>query len=226
MGKGSGKTTALKIFFYSGAIIFLIAAAFSIIGTGVGELDSMSASIWFSVSFSLLLSFLVVSYLLHKGKKPKAIIKDLGLSRKALTSRMVGYGFLLFLVYVMILFGMAALSAATGIQISSNVQQAIGGYPIWALVFLSVIAPLNEEIAFRGFLVPRIGVIASGILFGILHFGYGSVSEIVVALWFGLTGGYIFKKTKSLYPTLITHIMVNTITAIVVVSVLPMLVHL
>jgi membrane protease YdiL (CAAX protease family) len=51
----------------------------------------------------------------------------------------------------------------------------------------------------------------------------------VVALWFGLTGGYVFKKTKSLYPSLMTHIMVNTITSIAIITILPTmlaLVHL
>ena len=73
----------------------------------------------------------MVSYLLHKGKKPKRILKELGLSRDALTLRTVGYGLLIFAIYMIILFGMAAFSALTGTQINSNVQQAIGGFPIW-----------------------------------------------------------------------------------------------
>ena len=216
--KGSGKASALKSIFYSGTILLIIALAACLMGAAVGFIDPNAANLAFTVCFSLLLSFLVVSFLLHKGKKPKAILKGLGLSRKALNWQTVGYGATLFLMYLVILFALAAFSQLTGIQISSNVQQAIGGYPAWALLFLSVIAPLNEEIAFRGFLVPRIGVVLSGLLFAILHFGYGSVSEIAVALWFGLAGGYVFKKTKSLYPSLITHMAVNSITAISILA--------
>lgn len=225
MARRGVKVSAPKIFFYSGTFILFIAAVVSLIGLVTGTLNATDADIGFTVCFSLLLSFLVVSYLLHKGKKPKRILKELGLSRDALTLKTVGYGLLIFAIYMIILFGMAAFSVLTGTQINSNVQQTIGGFPIWVLVFLSVIAPLNEEIAFRAFLVPRIGVIPSGIIFGVLHFGYGSWSEIVVALWFGLTGGYVFKRTKSLYPSLITHIMVNTITAVSVAVLLhPMLI--
>jgi membrane protease YdiL (CAAX protease family) len=221
MRKGSGKSTALKLFFYFGTILILIAMAASLIALYFGYLSAIDASVYFTVAFSLLLSFLVVSYLLHKGKKPKKIIQELGLSKKSLTPKMVGYGLIIFAIYVAIILAIAAISSITGTQINSNVQQTIGGFPIWAIVFIAVIAPINEEITFRGFLVPRIGIIPSGLLFAALHFGYGSISEIVIALWFGLTGGYVFKKTKSLYPSLITHMMVNTITAIAVVTILP-----
>ncbi|MDE1865302.1 MAG: CPBP family intramembrane metalloprotease [Candidatus Micrarchaeota archaeon] len=214
------KLSAPKFFFYSVTLILLLVAAASLIGLVIGALSDLTASISFTVCFSLLLSFIVVSYLLHKGKSLKKIVKELGLSRSALTTKTIGYGILLFAIYIVILFAVAAYSVTTGNQVNSNVQQALGGYPLWAIVFVSVIAPLNEEIAFRGFLVPRIGFLASGILFGILHFGYGSWSEIIVALWFGITGGYVFKRTKSLYPTLITHMAVNVLTAITILSVI------
>ena len=214
MGKGSGKTSALKSLFYSGTILLLLGMAVLFLGAVAGAFSLADASLALTICFSLTLSFLVVSYLLHKGKRPKAIIKGLGLSRKALTWKSAGYALLLFVVYIGILFAIAIFSQVTGITVSSNVQQTIGAYPVWALIFLSIIAPLNEEIAFRGFLVPRIGVVLSGLVFAVLHLGYGSVSEIAVALWFGLAGGYIFKRTKSLYPTLITHIAINSVTAI------------
>jgi membrane protease YdiL (CAAX protease family) len=223
MRKGSGKSTAPKVFFYTGTFLFILVAAISVIGLLTGSINSATASMAFTLAFSLTLSFLVISYLLHKGKSLKRIVKELGLSRKALNRRTIGYGLLLFAIYVIIIFAIATISSITGVQINSNVQQTIGGYPIWALVFLSIIAPLNEEIAFRGFLVPRIGVLFSGLLFAVLHFGYGSVSEIVIALWFGLAGGYVFKRTKSLYPSLMTHILVNSITAIAI-SAIPMLI--
>jgi membrane protease YdiL (CAAX protease family) len=225
MVQGLWKLSAPKLFFYSGTIVILIAAMASLLGMATGSLNANAAGIYFTVCFSLLLSFLVVSYLLHKGKKPRRIIKELGLSRKALNARTVGYGLLLFMIYLAILFGIAVVSQATGMQISSNVQETIGGYPFWALIFLSIIAPLNEEIAFRGFLVPRIGVVLSGLLFAILHFGYGSVSEIVVALWFGLAGGYVFKRTRSLYPSLITHIAVNSLTTVTIFTLMALVLH-
>jgi membrane protease YdiL (CAAX protease family) len=214
MRKGSGKPSALKLFFYCGTILIILAAAISIIGAVIGSISTNTANMALTICFSLILSFLVVSYLLSKGKKPKAIIKELGLSRKALNWRTAALALGLFAIYLIIIFAFALFSSLTGIQISSNVQQAIGGYPLWALIFVAVIAPINEEIAFRAFLVPRIGVILSGLVFAVLHFGYGSFAEIAVALWFGLTGGYVFKRTKSLYPSLITHMAVNSLTAI------------
>lgn len=221
MAKRSGKkgAPALKAIFYVGLVLLVIGAAYSIYDVTKYPATDITAppEVWFTVILSLLFSFAVISYLLSRGKKGKEIIKELGLSRKALNARTVGYGMLLFGTYIAILLAIAAFSLITGIAVSSNVQQTIGTYPIWALVFISIVAPFNEEIAFRGFLVPRIGIILSGLLFAILHFGYGSISEIAVALWFGLMGGYIFKKTRSLYPTLITHILVNSVTSIALV---------
>jgi len=218
MAKGSSNQAALKAFFYSGTVLLVLATCLSLFGSIFGLFDPNSASLAFTICFSLLISFLVFSYLLSKGKNPKAIIKGLGLSRKSFAWKSMKYAIVLFVVYIGILFAMAIYSSATGTVISSNVQQTIGGYPIWALLFIAVIAPINEEIAFRGFLVPRIGVICSGLLFAVLHFGYGSIAEIAVALWFGLAGGYVFKKTKSLYPSMITHIAINSLTAITLVA--------
>lgn len=37
----------------------------------------------------------------------------------------------------------------------------------------------------------------SGILFGIMHSGYGLMNEIIFASLFGILLGYIFQKTRS-----------------------------
>lgn len=212
MGKGSGKPSALKYFFYIGTLALLIGVVASFIIISFDLSYASAAAVDFAICFSLLLSFAVVSYLLHKGRKPKAIIRELGLSRKALTWQALGWTVLILLGYLAFVFGVGIISAVIGIQTETNVQQTVGWFPIWALAFASFIAPLNEEIAFRGFLTPRIGIIASAIIFALFHFGYMSYIEIAGALWFGLMAGYVFKKTRSLYPSLIMHIAVNALT--------------
>ena len=212
MKKGSRRAFKLKHFFYIGTLALAIGVAVSLLIVSLNLSYASAANVDFSVCLSLLFSFAVLSYLLHKGKRPKAIIGELGLSRKAFTWRALGWAILLFLAFLAFAFVVGILSAATGAHVSSNVAQTVGWFPIWALVFVSVIAPLNEEIAFRGFLVPRIGIVLSAIIFALMHFGYMSYLEIAGALWFGLVAGYVFKKTKSLYPSLIAHIAVNSFT--------------
>ena len=83
-----------------------------------------------------------------------------------------------------------------------------------------MIEPINEEIMFRGFLVPRIGIVASAIIFGLAHYSYMSTFgvEMLGALIFGLLAGYVFKRTKSIYPGIVAHIIVNTIAIIGIIS--------
>ena len=204
MPRGKGNR-GLKRFFYCATALLALLIVGSLITYIWGKLSLDNANLIFSTALSLLFSFSVVSYLLYKGKKPKKIVGELGLSRKSLSWKMVGYGLTLFMVYIVLILAASAIASITNTQISSNVQQVIGTYPLWAIIFIAFIAPINEEILFRGFLVPRVGVIASGIIFALGHIGYGSFIEIAVALWFGFAGGYVFKKTKSLYPSLITH---------------------
>lgn len=64
-----------------------------------------------------------------------------------------------------------------------------------------------EELIFRSILQTRLekalglkyGLLLSGILFGIMHAGYGIINEILFASVFGIILGYLFQKTRS-YP--------------------------
>ena len=96
------------------------------------------------------------------------------------------------------------------ISLPTNVRQLLGGLPAYFFAFAVIVAPIDEEILFRGFLVPRIGIILSALIFGILHFlSYASISEFIAAFVFGLIAGYAFKRTRSLYSTIIPHMLVN-----------------
>jgi len=68
-----------------------------------------------------------------------------------------------------------------------------------------------EELIFRSILQTRFekifgssyAILLSGILFGIMHAGYGLVSEIIFASLFGIVLGIIFQKTRS-FPFILT----------------------
>ena len=147
-----------------------------------------------------------------KGKNLKQIIVDLGLSRSAMNWRALGYGIIVFLAIVLLEFGIGAFETVTHIPLPTNVKALLGGLPAYFFAFAVIVAPIDEEILFRGFLVPRIGIILSALIFGILHFlSYASVSEFIAAFVFGLIAGYVFKRTKSLYATIIPHVLVNVL---------------
>ena len=173
-----------------------------------------------SIEFSLFLTSIVFSWMLYNGSTPRQIISYLGLTRDRLSAKMLGIGILLFIAIVILGLAVSAISTATNMPLPTNVQTVLAGAPLYFLVFTVIIAPINEEIFFRGFLVSKLGkmfgiafgIVLSALIFAVLHLSYLSVSEFAAALFFGLIAGYAFVKTKSLYPSIIGHILVNLVT--------------
>ncbi len=203
------------------ALIFLIPTlyVFGIISMPATEALS-------SIDLSFIFPALAVSYLFIKGKRPDQIIPELGLSRKGINPRNIMYGILLFMAVLSFGALVSLVSYATGIPLPTNVQTVLNGLPLYFLIFTFLIAPINEEILFRGLMVPRIGIIFSAIIFAVLHASYLSVSEFAAALLFGLIAGYAFKRTGSLYTSIIGHMLVNLLAIISFLSIGGMLIHI
>ncbi|MEM3227463.1 MAG: type II CAAX endopeptidase family protein [Candidatus Micrarchaeaceae archaeon] len=168
-----------------------------------------------TIALSLLFPMLVFSYLLHKGLGFGSIVESLHLNSSAFTIKAIAAGVALFAAIFLLEVGFSAFQTVTHIPIPTNVLALLQGMPFYLLVFSVVIAPIDEEILFRGFLVPRVGIILSALIFSLFHISYLSVSEFVAAFIFGLLAGYVFKKTKSLYATIIGHGLVNLLTILV-----------
>lgn len=83
------------------------------------------------------------------------------------------------------------------------------------LLSTAVIAPIAEELVFRGLVFTRLskavgvwpGALLSAILFGVCH---GDLVWGIFAGLFGFTLAIIFYKTKSLVPCMLAHIAFNT----------------
>ncbi|MDE1869565.1 MAG: CPBP family intramembrane metalloprotease [Candidatus Micrarchaeota archaeon] len=141
------------------------------------------------------------------------VIERLGLSRKKISLGFVSLGIVIFLALFCLELMVNLISTITGVTINTNVDLLLSSAPLWFFIFTSVIAPINEEIFFRGFLVPRLGIVVSAVIFGLMHASYNSSFgiEIIAAIIFGLVAGYVFKKTNSLYPSIVAHILLNTL---------------
>lgn len=149
----------------------------------------------------------------YKKNSNQQILDSLGLSRRKLTPGMIAIGIMIFFIITLMSLGVGLLQNIIGVQINTNVSVALSGAPLWFYVFAAVVEPINEEVLFRGLMVPRIGIIASSLIFGLLHYTYDSTFaiEVIAAVVFGLIAGYVYKKTGSLYPSIIAHILVNAL---------------
>lgn len=80
-------------------------------------------------------------------------------------------------------------------------------------VFVILIAPVLEEILFRGILVNKVGVVLSSILFSVIHIGSGDLYSIIypaiITFIIGSVLGTAYKKTKSLLLVILAHSIYN-----------------
>lgn len=159
--------------------------------------------------------------------RKKGIVERLGLGLKGLSPGNIMLGVYIFIIIFSLELLVGLFSTVTGVSINTNAEQIFVSAPLWFYFFTAVVAPIDEEILFRGLMVPRLGIIASALIFGLLHYSYNSTYgiEIVAALVFGLIAGYVYRKTGSIYPSIVAHIMVNALTVISAYSLLVLWVH-
>ncbi len=189
-------------------VMSLIAGALYYSGVITSETAAGSVALEFAFLFSVLayLSF-------YKKMGSKEIISAVGLGRKSLTFRNVGIGVLIFAVMLILSILISVIGAATNTQINTNSQLVLASEPLWFYVFSFTLIPLFEELMFRAFMVPRLGIIVSALIFGLSHASYDSTFgiEMIAAFIFALIAGTVFKKTKSLYPSIVAHALVNAL---------------
>lgn len=208
--RSKGEPESVRYAFYIALLALVISVpAMSALYLG-NSLSAEDFNAYASMAVSLIFSFAVFAYLLSKDRKLGAIASGLGISKSSLNFRNLLIGVCLFLFVLLLGVLLQEFSQLTGIQLPTNVDVLLSGMPISFLLFSVFIAPLNEEILFRGFLVSRLGIVVSALLFSIPHLiSYSSISELVVAFAFGIAAGYAFKKTGSLYPSIMAHVLVN-----------------
>jgi membrane protease YdiL (CAAX protease family) len=90
----------------------------------------------------------------------------------------------------------------------------------------ALVAPVCEEVFFRGFLLPGItrsmpiwaAIVVSSLLFGVAHVDLGSFAPLVVI---GLLLGVVRYKTRSLWPSIFLHTLNNTAALFALLPLIP-----
>ena len=97
----------------------------------------------------------------------------------------------------------------------------MGAQSIFILfISVAIVAPLSEEIFFRGFVLPglvkRFGVgrslLLSSLVFGLFHIDPGA---IVPTFALGLALGWVYLKTGSIWPAMFAHGLHNTVAVLI-----------
>lgn len=144
---------------------------------------------------------------------------SLGL-RPARMASSIGY---VLLAYVLFLVVAAAWTSVLGISDRENVAVDLGTRDsglafAGAALLVSVVAPVAEELFFRGFLfgaLRRHGVavatLVSGVAFGLAHVASSPVGFIVPLATLGVILALLYERTGSLYPSMGLHALNNSV---------------
>lgn len=89
---------------------------------------------------------------------------------------------------------------------------------ITTFVALPIFAPIFEELMFRGTIYRNtepmgqlFSMIFTGLMFGLWHENY---PQFLYAATMGVVASFLFAKTRSIFPAIILHFIINTISAI------------
>ncbi len=100
----------------------------------------------------------------------------------------------------------------------NDVIRELSALPVYVLVAIVVVRAVLEEILFRALLVPHVGSVAAGVLFGFSHIGYGSFGEVLGATLAGLILARYYETQKNLMPPILAHVLYNTLAIVLVLS--------
>ncbi len=93
----------------------------------------------------------------------------------------------------------------------------IGALPLWARASVAISAGVVEEVFFRGFLQPRVGVLASTALFALAHLGYGQPFMLVGVTLLSLLYAELRRRRGSVWAPIAAHAIFDLVQLLVVV---------
>jgi membrane protease YdiL (CAAX protease family) len=135
--------------------------------------------------------------------------------------RRIAYGLLVFWISLPLVYGLSVLLAHFGVQGEQEqvvwLQERRGGWA-WLAIYAVVVAPVCEEVGFRGLLYPalrklggrRLALVATAVVFGLVHVEQpAAVPPLMV---FGVFLAYLVEATGSILPCIVAHMAFNGLT--------------
>lgn len=93
----------------------------------------------------------------------------------------------------------------------------IAGLPVWVRFLVSLSAGVVEESFFRGFLQPRMGILASTGFFVLAHLSYGQPFLLVGIALLSLIYAFLVKWRQNVWPAMAAHALFDGVQLLVVV---------
>lgn len=167
----------------------------------------------------LLLSVLGVGLFIRRDGRETC--QRLGLEMVSLRQLISGLKWLVVLIVAQAVLNIAWLALApeqaeTVVELNKGLQSDLTSVDKWLILALS--AGIGEEILLRGALQPVLGVVATAVLFALLHVQYGLLSPAMIMVFvFGLLFGHIRAKHNTTLAILV-HAAYNLIIGLIALS--------
>ncbi|MDX2411092.1 MAG: type II CAAX endopeptidase family protein [Woeseiaceae bacterium] len=174
-------------------------------------------------TIGLIVALFILRYLLsrrHLGWRNVGVTG--GLSGRAVLYAFGGWFVAFFLYYLV-----ETILARFGVRMFWNEGDFFGLDTTWRVIGIClatlVIAPIAEEIIYRGYVLqallakfsPLLAAVLSSLVFASIHIGIGP--GMVIYLFFGaLIPAFLFIKFRSIYPCVLMHFLNNLVAYIVI----------
>ena len=106
--------------------------------------------------------------------------------------------------------------------VAASSEQFLSLHPLLLIFFVGVLAPVCEEVVFRGAIFGGMkkegnvfkAILASGLLFGLLHM---NINQASYALVIGILLGFLVEATGSIFSSILFHVLINASNVIMMI---------
>ncbi len=174
-------------------LVFAISCALYFLLWGIGHISTIYLHMGF---LSLAIYFL--------WEKKGILLKGCGSPLKR-----IGLGIGIFFLMLAAAILANSILYFSGISDQAKIVDVVSSLPLYLIIVSFTLAPISEELFFRAFLVPRIGVPVSSILFALIHAAYGSIAELFGAFFLGFVLANAYYYLRDPLPCIIAHALFN-----------------
>ena len=122
---------------------------------------------------------------------------------------MIGFGSALAVLIVIAIASVAIEGLEVDVPENERALEIARSVTVLGAIGIAIGAAVSEEVFFRGFLQPRVGLLGQAVLFSLAHLTYLNVLQVVVTFVLALIFGAIYRWTGNLLAPMAGHFLFN-----------------
>lgn len=197
------------------ATLIVVGIVVAISGGVEGLVDKMSNGPMSALSYALSMGLTIVGVLIYR-KLRRGTGRMFHFSLRGFNPMLILWGFVMVLLTGIVIEPVLELFPDAFLKLIDQ----MGVHGGWSVLMLVVLAPIMEEVLFRGILLESVrskhsagrAIVVSALMFGVIHF---IPQQVVNAFVIGLILGYIYVRTESLWPVIVIHALNNAMAYVI-----------